>query len=498
MLEKVKKLLVLLDFAGTSPNLRILNYNNYKSIISSIISIIIIIISIFFVIYSLIDFVNQNPIISYYKSIDNNINKTFQISDSFIMFKLFPYSECLKEDYQEKTITHYINGKIENEFELENCELGKNIDLKFKNIIEDFEKDNNENISNYLCPNYKGEKILIYNMKNNISFLSFFISKDLKNNCSIYDPFYSIEIVSENDIINHKNRKNPCIHSYHKHTIYSSNDIELFYIDYNFNYIKYDTDNGLFFQKYTSQDLITFSYANTNQFNSFISGKFSVNIEFKINKSNYDHYIRIYSKIQSLLADVANIINLLMLLGKMLSSFLLGKQMSMDIFRNIITNDKIIDSDINLTFEQDKFNKNEEIKIRDFSSKRDYKTKYESNSVTTTNNFDIKDKNIKKLSKIKILNNIKFFDFFKSYFCFKSIKYKLIDACHDLFKEEICIDNILKRLYNLENYIFISNDKFKLVNKKKNRYEIIEEYLSFLLKEKIYGKKNIEINENKN
>ena len=278
---------------------------------------------------------------------------------------------------------------------------------------------------------------------------------------------------------------------------YSSNDIELFYIDYNFNYIKYDTDNGLFFQKYTSQDLITFSYANTNQFNSFISGKFSVNIEFKINKSNYDHYIRIYSKIQSLLADVANIINLLMLLGKMLSSFLLGKQMSMDIFRNIITNDKIIDNDINLTFEQVKFNKNEEIKIRDFSFKRDYRTKYESNSVTTTNNFDIKDKNIKKISKIKILNNIKFFDFFKSYFCFKSIKYKLIDACHDLFKEEICIDNILKRLYNLENYIFISTDKYKSVNKKKNRYEIIVEYLSILLKEKIYGKKNIKINENK-
>ena len=213
MLEKVKKFIVLLDFAGTSPNLRILNYNNYKSILSSIISITIIIISIFFVIHSLIDFVNQNPIISYYKSIDNNINKTFQISDSFIMLKLFHDSDCLKEDYQEKTITHYINGKIENEFELENCELGKNIDLKFKNIIEDFEKDNNENISNYLCPNYKGEKILIYNMKNNISFLSFFISKDLKNNCSVYDPFYSIEIVSENDIINHKNKKDPCIQS---------------------------------------------------------------------------------------------------------------------------------------------------------------------------------------------------------------------------------------------------------------------------------------------
>jgi hypothetical protein len=134
--------------------------------------------------------------------------------------------------------------------------------------------------------------------------------------------------------------------------------------------------------------------------------------------------------------------------------------MSRDIFQTIITKDKIINNDINLinlTFEIDKFNKNEETKMRDFSIKGNNRYKYESNSLTTNNNFHIKEKqnNIKKLAKIKILNNLKFFDFFKSHFCFKSIKYKLIDSCHDLFKEEICIDSILKRLYNLENYIFI-------------------------------------------
>ena len=178
--------------------------------------------------------------------------------------------------------------------------------------------------------------------------------------------------------------------------------------------------------------------------------------------------------------------------------------MSRDIFQTIITNDKIINNDINLinlTFEKDKFNKNEETKMRDFSIKRDNRNKYESNSLTTNSNFNTKEKqnNIKKLTKIKILNNLKFFDFFKSHFCFKGIKYKLIDSCHDLFKKEICIDNILKRLYILENYIFIRTDKSKTINKNKNQYELIEEYLSILLKEKIYGNNiNIKINENKN
>ena len=99
MLEKLKELLILLDFSGKSPNLRILNNNNYKSIVSFIISIIIIIISIIFVIDSAIDYMNQQPIISYYKSIDNNTNKTFEISDSFLMFKFFFLSDCLREDY---------------------------------------------------------------------------------------------------------------------------------------------------------------------------------------------------------------------------------------------------------------------------------------------------------------------------------------------------------------------------------------------------------------
>ena len=370
------------------------------------------------------------------------------------------------------------SGERKNDFELEKCELGKNIDLKYKNIIENFEKDNNEDISNYLCPNYKGEKISISDKQNNVSYLSLFISKNIKENCSNINPFYLIEIVSENDIINHKNKKDPCIQSYHFQNIYSNENIQLFHI-------RYDNDNGLFFQDYTSQDLITFSDVVYNHLNSFRPGQLSFYIEFKINKSYYDHYIRTYTKIQSLLADVANIINLLILFGQIISSFLLDKQMSKDIFQTIVTNDKII---------------NKEIKMRDFSFNRDNRNKYESNTTTTNSDFIIKEKqnNIEKLTKIKILNNLKFFDFFKSHFCFKNIKYKLIDSCHDLFEEEICIDSILKRLYNLENYIF-RKDKSKTINENKNQYELIDEYLSILLREKIHENKiNIKINENKN
>ena len=65
-------------------------YNNtiYKSILSSILSILIIVLSVIFGIYSLINYINQKPMIDYYKNNDFNTNKTIAISDSFIMFQI--------------------------------------------------------------------------------------------------------------------------------------------------------------------------------------------------------------------------------------------------------------------------------------------------------------------------------------------------------------------------------------------------------------------------
>ena len=57
----------------------------------------------------------------------------------------------------------------------------------------------------------------------------------------------------------------------------------------------------------------------------------------------------------------------------------------------------------------------------------------------------------------------------------------------------------MKRLYNLENCILVDNDSSISINKKKNKYELIDEYLSIILNDKIYGNKiNDKTNEIKN
>ena len=134
---KSKQILLKCDFIGPIPEFRILDETRYKSIFSSILSILLIIFSIVFVIYSFIEYLNQNPKIEYYKNNDNSTNKTFLISDSLLMFQ-FPficYSNLSVKPTAE--IISFIEGEFK-DFTLEPCELGKNLNLKYKEVIEKF------------------------------------------------------------------------------------------------------------------------------------------------------------------------------------------------------------------------------------------------------------------------------------------------------------------------------------------------------------------------
>jgi len=49
-------------------------------------------------------------------------------------------------------------------------------------------------------------------------------------------------------------------------------------------------------------------------------------IEFGINKSNFDNYKRSYQRLQSLLAEIISVINLLFEVGRQISNILGGKK----------------------------------------------------------------------------------------------------------------------------------------------------------------------------
>ena len=155
--------------------------------------------------------------------------------------------------------------------------------------------------------------------------------------------------------------------------------------------------------------------------------------------------------------------------------------MNKDIIRNILTLDGFKEYKGKISHRK----KNELVKkIKDIDKDKtisEFKEKQNSKEVIKqSNNIELKDK-IAKERKIKVLKNLKFFDIIKSLFCFKDAKTKLIDLCNKIINEDICIDRILSRLYNLEK--IYSLIKYKEYDKcKLNRKEDIKKINDYLFK----------------
>ena len=124
------------DFIGIVPQFRILKYDSYKSIFSTIISIIITISSIAFTIYSIIDYIKfKNPSISYLIRFDNTLNNTIFLKDTLFMFRAYrTYLDSSEADLN--FIGYYYSNFKYIELNIERCEIGENISIKFKDDLE--------------------------------------------------------------------------------------------------------------------------------------------------------------------------------------------------------------------------------------------------------------------------------------------------------------------------------------------------------------------------
>ena len=343
MVFKSKEILLKCDFIGFIPEFRILDETRYKSIFSSILSIMLIIFSVFFVIYSFGEYLNQNPKVEYYKNNDYTTNKTFVISDSLLMFQFNFF--CLSNFSVEPTIN--IRSEVARQLEyftLEPCELGKNLNIKHKELIEKFETFERWKLKDFYCINYNGTNLTLYSHPS--------LANDYENSlifkvtADCEDYLVNFKLVTENDFIDHTKKDNPIVPYYQK------NDYHVFWnnekdIEYNYQYIKYESDNGMFFNdKATFNGIGLFS---SNSFDRIDSTEYIIHIIFRMNSANYDLYRRTFIKFQSFLADVMSLINLLISISKVITEFLLYKKMNKDIIKYIIINNNIKDNKIGKT-----------------------------------------------------------------------------------------------------------------------------------------------------
>jgi len=438
--------------------------------------------------------------ISYTKGNDKSTKREILFKDTFLMFQLIDSTSYNHINdsiayFEPSYKTIYDNGKAESgNLTIEKCELGKNIDLKFKDFIigksnfgipvEDFYcfSKNNENLSLFYYPN--------------VGYNTIHLQIILKNN-TYYNPekIQSL-IVSENSLIDHNNKSNPLSNSYEYHFTPSFSSSQFTTADYNIQFIKYESDDGFFFKN--NKNFIGISFSDMIFFNSYkenydieknLKEDNKVNIgeiEISLNKSYYDNYKRTYQRLQSLLAEIMSVISLLFEIGRQISTFFCEKSMSKDIIETLINRDKkhILRVQsyriIKLCKTSENYNnvkpierKNTQYESVDIiNNKLEISERIDKTKLNISKN-DISYKN-EKINQIKINNKhidkVNYFHILKSYFCFKDNKTEMINLCNDIIREDMCIERILERFYNLEklshHYLDIKKEKQK-INKNK-------------------------------
>ena len=511
MCPNVKLFLFKFDFIGMVPQFRILKYDSYKSIFSSIISIIITIASIVFSIYSVIDYLKfNNPTISYLKRYDNALNNTIFLKDTLFMFR---FSNLSNSDFNFN-VQYYSKFKTI-KLNVERCQIGKNINNKFK---DDLEKKYNNKINEYYCISSEHGNLSLFSNHETFQRENYIQITILRDNNTCLSEIYSVQLITENDNIEHDNKTNPVIASssiYYQYLGCGS----FFFMDYKFDFIKYENDVGYFFNNYKNFTSVRTSEISVEKKDGQnIYGRISI----KQSERYYSHYKRCYQKIQSLLADIMSIINILIEVGKAISNILLQKKMNKDIIRSLLNmniNNEVKEHSLieNNRIKKKLFNNlnkglinSERKKINNYFEGRTNNRNNRNNSnkffnLPKNNLFLEENINRKKMITTHILKKINFFDIIKSYFCFKDKNSNFINICNNFVKKDLCVEIILGRLYELEKIfnLLSKEERSKLnlfIDKKFSKLSNYINEIYIELKKKNYkkiNKINIETNDKK-
>lgn len=477
------------DLLSFTPQLRIFNHSTYSSTFSLILTIIIFLFSIGISLYLLIDYFRfDSPFIVYTKENDKITNRTLKLKDTFFIFGFQNYFtlEPLKSEafYTGVYAKYFFNGTVDAKtpLTLEICEFGKNINMKYKTLFEENKilEIYNSTISDYYCISSKHENLTISYLPK-IGEYSFVIMPHI-NSQSLYVPELIVSlIITEQDLIDHNNRNKPFNYYYALKRTPNYSSKEYTTINFNLQYIKYETDTKLFLKNYEKREAKTFvnmeyfkDYSADYDYETYPLGQISIcMLDF------FDNYKRSYEKLQALLAQILTIIHLLFVFGQKICDVLLSKRMAKDIVGNLFKHkeflyemnqqDSSISNNINEIIIRD--NKKENISL-DSGNIKD-KTLSENAKLDLNVNFKIRNDSKKKEIENKIIYSKKIekinnFDIFKSFFCYKNKTTKLINKCCNIINNDICVENILKKIYELENIYFI------LSRKKQNRVKMCQ------------------------
>jgi len=454
MLNKVITFLYNFDIIGPNPKLYIFNKEKYQSVFSLVISLLILYLSLSFILYSLIDYIKTDrPNVVYSKSNDENEERKIFLKDTLIMFQLinFPTLEKLNESiafFEGEYEAIYDNATSENfKLNVQNCKLGENLNSKFENLFNekfstlsrDYERKD-KNIEDFFCISSNNPSLsLFYYPK--IGYSSINLNIIINNKILYPSEDISIMMIYENNLINHDNKNSPISEGITHEFIQGLSSTEHTSINFNFQYLKYETDDGFFFESLNYLNGMSFldmTYLKSKPEDNFMNNNSSKigSIKLEFNKSNYDYYRRTYKRLQALLAEIMSIVNLLFEIGRQVMDILNNKKMSVDIIHKLFTVDN-----------QKRQNKNynDRIKLNPEKMNNSFKLT-EKNNIYLETSESIREETKNKTETI--LGQINIFNVVKSFLCNGS-KDRLITLCNEIIVKDMCVETILEKFYNL-------------------------------------------------
>ena len=500
MLNKILNFLYNFDIIGPTPKLFIFNKERYQSIFSLVLSLIIVLVSIVFILYSLINYIQHDrPTVVYSKSNDPNEQRKIYLKDSLLMFQFVDMITLKKLNesivYFEATYETIFDDATSDYKKLivKNCNLGENLNSKYETFFRekysiltyDYEQKD-KNFNDFYCVNSENNDISLFYYPN-IGYSRIQLNIIIKDKNLFSPENSSIMMIFENNLINHDDKKSPITEGIQHKFIQGFNYNEQTIIDVDFQYFKYETDDGLFFNNLNY--LKGMSFFDMTYFKNNIDNSSSTNqnnltkigtIILEFNKSNYDYYRRAYKKLQALLAEIMSIVSLLFQIGRLIMEFLNQKKMSVDIIRKLFNIE-------NQNNRSKNFNNYESPRIKIVPEKINNSFKLtEKNGInlTESENNNEETENIKE----KVLKSVNVLNVFKSFFC-NGDKDKLVSLCHELIIKEMCIDTIIEKFYRLLRIYnsFAEAEKYNLGLNKEPKFRDINSIIYSMIKKNNNG-----------
>ena len=240
-------------------------------------------------------------------------------------------------------------------------------------------------------------------------------------------------------------KKSPISEGINHEFIQGFSSTELTSINLNFQYLKYETDDGFFFESLkflNGMSFLNMDYFKKKQEDNYLNKNSTKigSIKLEFNKSNYDYYRRTYKRVQALIAEMVSVVGLLFDIGGLILEFLNNKKMSVDVIYKLIkVNNKNRLNKMYNNLETDRVKLNPE-KINN------------SFRLTEKNNMHMKtsegkDEEHEKKNE-RILRKINVFNIIKSFFS-NDNKDRLISLCHNIIIKDMCVETILEKFYIL-------------------------------------------------